>query len=81
MLKLAKNAVNKSLIVFKVFLKKILKLFLCHRIIDLKTTLFLMLLLNYYFIEKRGGKKNLIWPVSSGGFEIVFILLAEIIAV
>ena len=60
MFKLAKNAISKNPIVFKVFLKKILEFLLRHQIFGLKITLLLILLLNHCFIEKQSGKKNLI---------------------
>ena len=36
-----------------------------------------MLLLNYCSIEKQDKKKDLIWLIGFGSFEIIFILLAE----
>ena len=39
-----------------------------------------MLLLNYYFVKKQGGKKDLILPINLNGFKIIFILLAKTIA-
>ena len=81
MFKLAKNAVSKSPIVFKVFLEKILEFFLCHQIFDVKTTLLLMLLLNYCSVKKQSNKKDCIWSIGSSGFKIIFILLVETIAV
>lgn len=41
----------------------------------------LMLLLNYYSVEKQGGKKGLIWPVDPSNFEIIFISLTKTIVV
>lgn len=32
-------------------------------------------------MEKQGGKKDLIWPISPSGFEIIFKLLAELIVI
>ena len=40
-----------------------------------------MLLLNYYITKKQGCKNDFIWPIGLSNFEIVFILLAEIIAI
>ena len=60
MFELPKIAVGKNLIVFKVFLKKVLELLLYHWIVGFKATLLLMILLNYCSIEKLSGKKNLI---------------------
>lgn len=39
----------------------------------------LMLFLNNYFVEKKYGKINLVWPVCPSNFEIVFILLTKIV--
>lgn len=41
----------------------------------------LMLLLNYYSAKKRGGKRDLVWPISPINFKVVFTLLAKITAV
>ena len=81
MFKLANIAVSKNLIIFKIFLEKILKFLLCHQNFSLRVTFLLMLLLNHCFIEKQDSKKDFIWPISLGSFEIVFILLAKIIAI
>ena len=81
MSKLAKDAVNKKLIISKVYLEKILKFFLCHWIFGFRATFLLVSLLDHYFMKKRGGKKDLIWPIDPGGFEMVLILLAETIAI
>ena len=79
--KLAKDAISKSSIIFIVFLKKILKFFPYHQIFVLKITFLLISLLNYYSTKKQDSKRNLIWLVGLNGFEIVFILLSEIIAI
>ena len=79
--KLAKDAVSKNPIISKVCLEKILEFPPCYRILGLKAILLLVLLLDYYSAEKQGGKKNLIWPISSSGFKIIFIPLVEIIAI
>ena len=57
---LAKDVVSKNSIVFKVFLEEIFKLLLSHQILGFKTMFLLMSLLNHCFIEKQGGKKDLI---------------------
>lgn len=41
----------------------------------------LMPLLNYFFMKKQGGKKDLVKSVGLSGFEVIFILLAEIIII
>ena len=46
MFELAKNAISNSLIIFKVFIEIILKLFSRHQIFGLKAMLLLMPLLN-----------------------------------
>ena len=56
--KLAKNTINKNLIAFTVFLKKISKLFSYYRIFSFETTLFLIVLLNYCSVKKQSGKKD-----------------------
>ena len=58
MFKLAKNIVNKNLIIAKVFLKKVLKLFLCHQILSFKVTFIPIVLLNHYFAKKQDGKND-----------------------
>ena len=60
MSKLAKNAVKKSLIISKIFLKGILKFFLYYQIFGLKAILLLIALLNYCFTKKQDSKKDLI---------------------
>ena len=74
MSKLAKNIINKSLIVFKIFLKKVLKLLLYHQILSFKATFILMLLLNYHSIKKQDSKKILIELISPSNFEVIFTL-------
>ena len=67
MLELAKDAVNKSSIIFKALLEKILEFFLSHLMLDLRITLLLVLLLDHHFTEKQSDKKDLIWPISPSG--------------
>ena len=74
---LAKDVISKNLIVSEVFLKKVLEFLLRHQISNLQAMFLLMPLLNYCFIEKQSGKKDLIWLISSSGFEIVHILLKK----
>ena len=81
MFELAKNAVNKNSIVSKIFLEKTLKFFLRYWFLSLKTTVLLMALLNHCFIKKQSGQKDLIWSISFGGFEMVFLFLVETIKV
>lgn len=81
MSKLAKDAISKNPIVFKVFLEKIFKLSLYHRISRIETTFMLMSLLNYCFAEKQSSEKNLIRPINFYDFEIIFIFLAKTIAI
>ena len=52
MFELAKDTISKKLIIFKVFLEKIIEFFLRHWILGLKTMLLLMLLLNYCSTDK-----------------------------
>ena len=78
---LAKNAISKSLIIFKVFLEKLLEIFLCHRIVGFDATFLLMPLLNHCLVEKQDGKKNSIWLIGLGSFEMILILLAKTIAI
>ena len=78
MSKLIKDSISKSLIVFKVFLEKILEFFLRYQIFGFKATFLLMLLLYYCFPKKKNKKKDLIWPISLSGFKIVFTLWAKI---
>ena len=39
-----------------------------------------MLLLDYWSVEKQGGKKDLVGPVDSKNSEIIFILLVKAVA-
>ena len=78
---LAKNTISKSLIVFKVFLEKYLKLFSCYSIFGFKVTFLLMLLLNYCFVKTQGSKKDFIQPIGSKNFEIILTLLIKTIAI
>ena len=64
MFKLAKNAISISTIIFKVFLKKNFELFSHHCIFGFRIMLLLILLLNYCFAKKQGGKKDLILFIS-----------------
>ena len=59
----------------------ILEFFPCHQIFGLGAMLLLMPSLNHCPTEKRGNKRDLIWPISPGDFKIVFILLAKPIAI
>ena len=52
MFKLAKNAISKNSIVFKIFSKKTLEFLLRNQIFGLEIMLLLTLLPNYYFIKK-----------------------------
>ena len=76
---LAENALSKNPIISMVCSKKILEFLLRYRILGLRAMLLLMPLLDYCLAEKRGGKKDSIWPISPGNFEIVFTLLAKTI--
>ena len=58
MYKLAKNAINKNQIIYKVFLKKILKLFLCHSILSFKTMFLIITLLNHCIAKKQDNQKD-----------------------
>ena len=78
---LAKNAVSKNPIISKACLEKILEFPLRYWILGLKAIFLLVPLLDHCFIEKQGNKENLIWPIDPSGFEIVFTLLAKIIAI
>ena len=78
---LAKNTISKNLIIFNIFLKKILEFFLCHQIFGYKSMLILMPLLNYYFAKKQSGKKDLILPFGLSSLKIIFTLLAKIIII
>ena len=57
---LAKNAISKNQIIFKVYLEIILKFFLHYQIFGLRATLLLVPLLNYCPVKKRDSKKDLI---------------------
>ena len=78
---LAKDAVSKSPIISKVRLEKIFEFLLRHQILGLEATLLLVPSLDHCSAEKQGGKKDSIWPIGPGGFEMVLTLLAETIAI
>ena len=59
MSELAKDAISKNAIVFKVFLEKTLKLLPYHLILGFKKTFLLILLLNYCFAKKHNWKKDI----------------------
>ena len=79
MSELAKDAVNESSIISKVFSKEVFEFLLCYQIFGLEIKLLLELLLDHCFAEKQNGKRAPIWPINPG--KIAFILLAEIIAI
>lgn len=78
---LAENIINKSLIVFKVFLEKVFEFRLYYQVFSLKARFILVLLLDYQSVEKQRGKKNLIALISPSSFEVILILLAELVAI
>ena len=78
---LAKDAISKSPIISKFRLEKILKFLPRHRILTLGATLLLVPSLDHRPADKRGGKRDLIWPIGLGGFEMVLTLLAKTIAI
>lgn len=78
---LAKNAISKNLIIFKVFSEKIFELSPDHWFLDFKTIIILGLLLNQRSKEKLGGKIDLVGPISLSSFKVIFILLAKLIAI
>ena len=78
---LAKDAVSKSLIIFKILLEKVFKLSLHHRVLDFGAMFMLIPSPNYRSTKKQGDKHDLIRPVSPNSFEVVLILLAEPVAI
>ena len=78
MLKLAKDAVNKNLIIIKIYLKKILKFFLCHQILVFIATFSLVLLLENCSVEKQDGKKDSIWSIGLNNFKKRFHIARRI---
>ena len=81
MSELAEDAVSKNRIISKVCLEKILEFFLRYWLLGPKAMLLLVPLLDHRPAEKRGGKRDSIWPIGSSGFEIVLTLLAKMIAI
>lgn len=79
--KLAKNAINKSPIISKVFLEKVLKLGLHHWVLGFKIIFILMVALNHHSAKKQSGKNDMVKPVSPSYFEIIFKLLAKVVAI
>lgn len=78
---LAVDAVGKDPFVSKFFLEKILKLSLGHWVFNFEAMFILVLLLNYYTIEKWSNKKDLVRLINSSCFKIVFILLAKVVVI
>ena len=76
---LTKDAVSKNPIISKVLSKEVLEFLPRHWILGLGATLLLMPSLNHRPAEKRGGKRDPIWPIGPGG--MVLTLLAETIAI
>lgn len=74
---LTEDAISKSLIIIKIFLKKVFELSLCYQVFGFETIFILILLLNHCFAEKQSNKKGWVKLFSSSGFEMVFTLLAE----
>ena len=81
MFELAKDAISKNSIISKVFLEKIFKFLLRHWILSFEATFLLVPLLDHCLAEKKNSKKDSILPISPNGFEIIFTLLAETIAI
>lgn len=81
MSELAASVVGEGPVVFMVLSEEILELGPRHRFLDFGATFMLVPLLNYYSAEKRGGKKDLVGPVSPNGFKVIFILLIELVAI
>lgn len=80
MFELAINTISKNSVIFKVFLKKILKFELCYWVFSFRIIFIWMLLLNYCFAEKQNSKKNLFKPVTLNNLKIIFMLLAKTVA-
>ena len=68
---LAEDAVSESPIISKVSLEKILEFLPRHRILGPGAMPLLVPLLDHRPAEKRGGKRDSIWPIGPGGFEMV----------
>ena len=81
MLELAKNIVNKSLIISKIFLKEVFELLLRYLVLGLGATFLLILLLNYCFTKKQDSKKDSIWSIGPSKFEIIFTVLVKTIII
>lgn len=81
MSKLAKDTVNKSLIISKVLFKDVLELNLCHWFLAFGVMFMLMSLLNHYSIEKQGDKRDLVELVGFSNFKMIFTFLAKTIVI
>ena len=63
-------------------MSELVKFLLHHQILHfLGAMLLLVTWLDHRLAEKRGDKRDSIWPIGLGDFEMVFILLAETIAI
>lgn len=78
---LATNIVSKNSIVFKVFLEKILELWLYYQVLGFRVMFILVPLLDHQFAEKQVSKKDLVELVSSGNVKIVLTFLVKPLAI
>lgn len=79
--KLAVDTVDKSLVVFKIFSKKIWKFGLYYQVFSFGAIFIFIILLNYWFIEKQDAKKDLVSCLNLSNFKIVFILFAKMVVI
>lgn len=73
---LTMDIINKKPIIAKVFSKKVFKLNPSYWFFGFKMMFILILLINYSFVEKKDGKRDLFQFISFNSFKTVFISLA-----
>lgn len=74
---LTADIISKSLIISEIFLEEVFKLCPRYRILDLKATFMLVLLLDHQSAEKESGKRDLVRLDSPNSFKVILTLLTE----
>lgn len=69
------------MIVAKILLKKVLDLGSHYWVLGFKVVFILISLFNNCSTKKQGGKKDSVWFIGFNDFEMVFLLVAEIVVI
>lgn len=75
------DIVYKGLILFKVYLEETFEFRLSGQYFFCKGTLILVPSLSHHTMQKQGGKKDVVGPISFGGFKVVCTLLTKSVAI